>query len=167
MLNSKAEYNRCHIPRLRLEDEEESKLREQQIQEEDRLVEDTLAREQEDWETQKRKDKERRGLGSKSFPGSKQRPGSRPKRAATVGGSDVPRKRQRSRKYNLLDEDWGAQDSTTRRRKEQDDKWGAAMEDHIPTKESSIEGSRETPATPPPPMVLAPPSRDSSPTDNA
>ena len=85
------------------------------------------AREKEDWETQKTKvrDKERRGLGGKSFPGSEKRPGSRLKRAATVGGSDVPRKRQRSRKYNLLDEDWGAQDSTTRRRKVKDDKWGA------------------------------------------
>ena len=57
------------------------------------------AREKEDWETQKTKvrDKERRGMGSKSFPGSEQRTGSKLKRAATVGGSDVPRKSQRAR----------------------------------------------------------------------
>ena len=82
------------------------------------------AREKEDWETQKTKvrDKERRGMGSKSFPWSEQRTGSKLKRAATVGGSDVPRKSQRAR---LGDEDWGAQDSTTRRRKVKDDKWPA------------------------------------------
>ena len=61
------------------------------------------AREKEDWETQKTKvrDKERRGMGSKSFPGSEQRTGSRLKRAATVGGSDVPRKSQRAKEQEV------------------------------------------------------------------
>ena len=52
------------------------------------------AREKEDWETQKTKvrDKERRGMGSKSFPWSEQRTGSKLKRAATVGGERCPKK---------------------------------------------------------------------------
>ena len=47
VLNSKAEFNRCHIPYLRLEDEEERKLREQQIEEEDKRCEEERNREQE------------------------------------------------------------------------------------------------------------------------
>ena len=31
ILNSRAEYNRCHIPRLRVEEEEESKKRQREL----------------------------------------------------------------------------------------------------------------------------------------
>ena len=34
VLNSKSEFNSCHIPRLRVEDEEETKRREEQLRKE-------------------------------------------------------------------------------------------------------------------------------------
>ena len=43
ILNSKAEYNRCHIPRLRVEQEEEVAVREEQQKKLFRRVEEELS----------------------------------------------------------------------------------------------------------------------------
>ena len=50
ILNSKTEFNRCHIPRLRVEDEEEAKQREEQLLQEREQREVQLDKEQAEWE---------------------------------------------------------------------------------------------------------------------
>ena len=64
ILNSKSEYNRCHITRLRGEEKEEQELREQEMNEEEVRVGALLDGEQREWEQHKtrRRDKERRGI---------------------------------------------------------------------------------------------------------
>ena len=63
ILNSKSEYNR-YIPRLRLEQEEEVAVREEQQKKQFRRVEEELDGEQLVWEQNKtrRKDRERRKM---------------------------------------------------------------------------------------------------------
>ena len=106
VLNSKAEYNRSHIPRLRVENEEEMKEREENLRKEQEQMEELLDREQDGWEKEKSKEKdEARRKIAKSLgrnyvaPGSKRKPGE--------GGS---RSREKRRRYALLEENWGAPD---------------------------------------------------------
>ena len=76
-LNSKAEYNRCHIPRLRVEQEEEVAVREEQQKKQYKRMEEELDGEQLVWGQDKtrRKDKEKRkmvrGKGWKTTWGAK------------------------------------------------------------------------------------------------
>ena len=53
ILNSKAEYNRSHIPRLRVELEEETVEREKDIKMLERNLREELDGEQRDWESRK------------------------------------------------------------------------------------------------------------------
>ena len=64
ILNSKTEFNRCHIPRLRLEEEEEVKQREEQLLQEMEHREEQWNKEQAEWEASrtKKRDMERRSL---------------------------------------------------------------------------------------------------------
>ena len=64
ILNSKSEYNRCHIPRLRVEDKEEEEDRERMEQEDVKRMMEELDKEQNDWELDKTrsKDRERREI---------------------------------------------------------------------------------------------------------
>ena len=118
VLNSKAEFNRCHIPRLRLEDEEERKQREQQMEQEDKLMEEERDREQEQWVTQRlrQRDKERREFGMRSSRKGRSEPrssNSNSKRRGSTGSrEEAPtKKRKKNRKYDLLEENWGAMDT--------------------------------------------------------
>ena len=63
ILNSKSEYNRCHITRLRVEEDEE-----QEMNEEEERMGALLDGEQREWEQHKTKkrDKERRGMAKGS-----------------------------------------------------------------------------------------------------
>ena len=106
MLNSKAEYNRSHIPRLRVENEEELKEREENLRKEQEQIEELMNREQDDWEKGKSKEKDvarrekAKSLGRNYVaPGSKRKPGE--------SGS---RRRVKRRIYALLEENWGAPD---------------------------------------------------------
>ena len=54
VLNSKSEYNRCYIPRLRVVEEEETKEMEEQETQQAKEVEEEIMKEQVAWESGKR-----------------------------------------------------------------------------------------------------------------
>ena len=58
-MNSKAEFNRCHIPRLQLEEEEQEGAREREEQVLARQMEEELIENMEEWESQRTRDKAR------------------------------------------------------------------------------------------------------------
>ena len=82
VLNSKTEYNRCHIPRLRVEEEEETSKREAQNIRDLEQIEEELEKEQISWETGKTKarDKERQEIVWRSSDIRERRKGSNKKR---------------------------------------------------------------------------------------
>ena len=98
VLNSKTEYNRCHIARLMVEDESETKKREETIREEDEQLAKELDKEQQSWEQERTrmKDKERR------------------KTAMAFGSTDV---RLKSRKSKLGREELPGSNRKSKRRK--------------------------------------------------
>ena len=128
ILNSKAEYNRCHIPRLRVELEEEREKREQELKE----LEKNLVEEQEEehhgWEQGKTKlkDRERRkelvkDLSSKGAGSLKAR---RRKGMEDDQGNPESGRRKR-RRYGLIEKDWGI----------------TPVEPPLPPREQTVQGS--------------------------
>ena len=109
ILNSKAEYTRCHIPRLRVEEEEETTRREEQLELDREQRESRLEEEHREWEKgrMKVKDWERKttvGAATVVKWGGHKRtedPGS---------GEQEKERRKRRRKYSLIEENWGAGD---------------------------------------------------------
>ena len=103
ILNSKSEYNRCHIPRLQVEDREEEEQREKGLQKDMERVEEELNREQQVWEDDRtsEKDRERRQTAKMLLPeGAK----GKMKRKEKDKGAPRPKRR----KYELLGDNWGA-----------------------------------------------------------
>ena len=102
ILNSKSEYNRCHVARLRVEDEEEQKRREEEITKEGEQKDKELDKEQYEWERRKphNGDGERRKIAG----GSKGLVRVSKKRLEEEGEGATTQKR---RKNELLREDLG------------------------------------------------------------
>ena len=98
VLNSKAEYNRCYVPRLRLVEEQEAIEVEQAEAEELQIVREELDREDRTWERSKNKNRR-----SKNTPTGSSKPAEKHRRE--LGGEARPSKR---RKYALIGEGWGA-----------------------------------------------------------
>ena len=104
ILNSRAEYNRCHIPRLVLEEEDEqtTKEREQlELLEMEQLIKE-LEQEDISWEERRKKAmeqvvKKRRRDGNSMEPGNKD------------GEEQMGRKKIKRLKFSPLGEDWGEQ----------------------------------------------------------
>ena len=103
ILDSKSEYNRCHIARLRVEDEGEQEEREQDIRKDEEQMGAQLDGKQQEWEQGKttKRDKERKKMAAESRIS---KPGSKKRIEHEEEGGD---KRQKRRKYDLLREDWG------------------------------------------------------------
>ena len=97
MLNSKAEFNRCYIPPLRVVEEEEIKEVVEQKERELQLVGERLGAEDREWERAKRSKRSRAHKSSQNNGGAKR--GSREQEEGTR-----PSKR---RKYVLLESDYG------------------------------------------------------------
>ena len=120
ILNSKSEYNRCHIPRLQLEEqeqEEELKRREQEEKEEqEQAVEEQIL----EWEQIRTIDisREQRKKGAKLTEKSHKR------REQGVEG-EKERKVKR-RKFKLLAENWGDEEKPTE------------LEEQIPSRDDSL-----------------------------
>ena len=117
ILNSRAEYNRSHIPRLQVEGEDISKKREEEREKEEAVESRVLDVEQLQWEQRKMKmvDKNRKEVVEqlrKSGAINERGGGEKRSIEGKKGGS---RKR---RKYALLDEDWGAPRNVTGEPKE-------------------------------------------------
>ena len=132
VLNSQTEYNRCHIPRLRVEEEEETSKRKAQDMEEMEQIERELEREQMSWETGKTKDrdKERQEIVWRSSDIRERRKGSNKKRREQTM---EPERKGKRRKYCLLGEDWGTAPNHSREGEEthsveREEKGGAAEE---------------------------------------
>ena len=114
-LNSRAKYNRSHIPRIQVEDREEVAKREEQMKKRREESDKEFSMEQNKWEQEKTREKAKerkeavRSLGSNSEKTTK---GRRSKRQVEMGSQDVRLKgSKRQRKYSLLRKDWGAPSS--------------------------------------------------------
>ena len=103
ILNSKSEYNRCHIPRLQVEDREEEEQREKGIQKDMERIEEELNKEQRVWEEDRtqEKDRERRQTAKKMLPGGAK--GNKKRKEKDKGAP-----RSKRRRYDLLVGEWGA-----------------------------------------------------------
>ena len=120
VLNSKSEYNRSYIPRLRLEeDEEQTKKREEQQRLEDREREQRMERDHGAWELGKNKlrDGERR---EQAKAWGAEQPPTRSKRCKEGADVTTPGRRKKARKHELLREDWGLERSNTMEQSEVD-----------------------------------------------
>ena len=100
ILNSRAESNRCHIPRLVVGEEDQKIAEEQQVreQEDDNALAQTLGDMDLSWEARKTreqeiKDRKRRRMGAEDED------------APEDGG--WKRKRRKRMEYDVLGEDWG------------------------------------------------------------
>ena len=103
ILNSRSEYNRCHIPRLVVEVEEEGirKAREQKEEEEIKELIRSLESEDLSWEERKKRERE---LAVK-----KRRRGSEMDDWGAVEGATIAGGRRKTKrlKYSRLEENWG------------------------------------------------------------
>ena len=145
-MNSKAEFNRCYIPRLRLEEKEETDKREQEMRAQDRLMEQTLDREQGEWEKRRTddRDKERRELGRQIGPPNQVYRGAKSRAREQSTSGSAPKKRKKSRKFDLIGEDWGVaapEEQNTQEHRESAPSTIPVGADHPP------------PPPPPPPLV--------------
>ena len=95
MLNSRAEFNRCYIPRLRVEEQEKIKEVERWEQVETETVGNILREEDVSWERRK---SFRRTTNESLHKGSSKRD------AREQGGG----KKRKKLKYDIVEDDWGA-----------------------------------------------------------
>ena len=112
ILNSKSEYNRCHIARLRVEDEKEEEEREQETRREQEQIDTLLVKEQEDWKRAKtrNRDEERRETLNRIKKKRTGYEGARNQKRIKEGSKEAPSKRRR---FALIEEDWGELQTTT------------------------------------------------------
>ena len=99
MLNSRAEFNRCYIPRLKVE--EQDKIRELEKLEEQELAEVKVSLLEEDrsWEQAKNRERTRAARSTLTV-------GSSVKREGAPEGAGRKRKKL---KYEIVEDDWGAE----------------------------------------------------------
>ena len=91
ILNSRAEYNRCHIPRLVVE-EDDVESREKTENDEDEETLRALENMDKNWEGAKTRDRELR---------------EKKRLVVEPESGERPRKRMRKMKYSIVGEDWG------------------------------------------------------------
>ena len=98
ILNSKAEYNRCHIPRLVVEkeDEDSRRIREERERKEDEDLERILKDMDLTWEERKEIEKDQA-----------ERKRRRPKEIEDEQSQEDGKQRNKRMKYTRLEEDWG------------------------------------------------------------
>ena len=114
ILNSKSEYNRCHISRLRVEDEKEEEERELETRKEQEQIDTFLIKEQEDWKRAKTRsrDEERKETLERIKQKRAGYKGARSQKRIKEGSKEAPSKR---RKFALIEENWGELPTTTAR----------------------------------------------------
>ena len=139
ILNSKGEYNRSHIPRLQVEEEEVTNKREQELKKDEEQLDITLTREQRYWEQEKTKDRDEERRKVVGATKNRRRNGGG-KREIEPGSYE--RKNKRRRKYTLLGIDWGAERTKDeeQRRKEEGEL--------IASQGAAVGGSKESNAAP-------------------
>ena len=115
MINSRAEFNRCFIPRLRLVREEEITEREQLEEEEGARLREELQAVEERWAKGKssirNKMKGSRFGDPVSGRGAKSRRGDEDREPYGELGKP-PRKRRKKFEHKLMDENWGQEETT-------------------------------------------------------
>ena len=133
ILNSKSEYDRCRIPRLVLEEQEEDKLEEQELETTKKNLEEQAKK----WSTEKYNEKREQDLRSWRLNGDN--PGSTMRNKREQDFQDGTRRKKR-RKYKLMEQDWGT--------REQGDLYTEEQEE-----QGAIYCSPEEPELPPNPEV--------------
>ena len=101
MLNSRSEFNRCYIPRLRVEDQEN--IRELEAMEEEELNSIKVSLMEEDTVREQGNVRRAEGIRSTLVPGSSV------KREGVEQGAGRRRKRL---KFDIVEDDWGALKTT-------------------------------------------------------
>ena len=102
ILNSKGEFNRCHIPRLRVEevDTENLELADKEVREQEMI---TLREQDDEWER-----KRVRELGKNALMGPTTSPMKRSQGDSLKGEQDMTRGRKRRKlKFQKLEDNWG------------------------------------------------------------
>ena len=114
VLNSKSEYNRCYIPRLRMVEEDVAKELELAEEEELSQISEELNRIEDEWSRSKNKARSKQSLGRKlgSTGG---------KRQGAINDNKQGGRRSKKMKYGLLDRDWGTKTTGEPSYKEQEE----------------------------------------------
>ena len=106
VLNSKGEFNRSYIPRLRVEEEEPTEAREARIKEKEQL--NVILEEQDSaWEKEKVKK-----LGADAIMGPTTSPKKRSQGSLEDNQGAPSKRRKKRRKHEVLGEGWGEQEQT-------------------------------------------------------
>ena len=101
VLNSKAEFNRCYLPRLKLVGEQETLEMEQAEEQAEAEVREILREDDHQWETQKSR------LRSSSKKGKTTIPGNRNSGKRSSKEQDGQERQSKRRKYALIKDGWG------------------------------------------------------------
>ena len=102
ILNSKAEYNRCHIPRLQLEEEEQEGARERMEQELLELAEEEQMESIDVWERLRSQDKAKeQRQNARVSKGAKHR---------IVGGEGSKLPKRKKLEHPIIGEEWGSKE---------------------------------------------------------
>ena len=119
ILNSKSEYNRSYISLLQVEKKEEAEAREQDLEEQRKIIETDLREQHLEWEQGKNgaSDQERRVLVQYMRGSNRDKPGSK-KRRGEKELQDSTKKRSKKRKLPLIKEGWGELITTTQDREQ-------------------------------------------------
>ena len=108
ILNSRGEFNRSHIPRLRIEEEEPAGAREARMKEREHIRKN-LKEQDKAWEQRRAE-----ALGAEAICGPRSSPIKRSNeeyREYQSGGAPKAKRRKKKRKHELLGKDWGEQDA--------------------------------------------------------
>ena len=167
VLNSKSEYNRCYIPRLRMVEEDVAKELELAEEEELSQISEELNRIEDEWSRSKNKARSKQSLGRKigSTGG---------KRQGAINDNKQGGRRPKKMKYGLLDRDWGTKTTGEPSYKEQEEH--NILGESTPMEQAHIPPPRDTqlPNTLPPksqapniPSTQVSPDKPSNPDDSS
>ena len=116
ILNSRAEYNRSHIPRLQVEEEAKIKKREEELRKEEVIRNKQLEDEQHHWELEhtRNRDRERQNIVEHMRKEGDNLQGSKKRVTENPQEPKKGRKNKRRRKHAPIREEWGEAHSTAR-----------------------------------------------------
>ena len=149
ILNSKAEFNRCYIPRLKLEEQDIEKM-EQQEQSELNSINERLRGDAEEWEQAKNKTRE---LNNRAYA---KKLGRSKKSLQTKNPLEEQSKEQKGnkrRKYELVVPGWGASTEIVLNKKKEDETATLTLTNPAP---SSSQDCPDVPKLPELPQISQP-----------
>ena len=127
ILNSKSEFDRCKIPKLVIEEQEEDKLEEKELENAKRGLEEQAKM----WST--RKYKEKREQDMMSWKGDERSRGDTKKNKREQDSQEGNRRKKRKKyKHKVMEEDWGSGEQGATELQEQGSNNCSAQESELP-----------------------------------